>query len=424
MTFKPTQETTRSFRDARPKSGDGPGPADPPVEGGTELPTLGILLARRDTALPVGDILDIGRAVLSALGLLHERGVRHGRITPDTIVMRDGRWQLGEPADPDEEGGPAAYTPPEGWSGPQSDLYSLGVVLFQMATGEPPDLVMDFVHAALPLPGDDPRCALLTKVIRSACASNPSARYGSAEAMDQAITSASKPPTRRLRRIVTAAASIAIAVATVVAPIVWYGATATPDAGDPVDVVSVHLPHYRSAGRKDRRIGDIGLTTSEAHVDDAVAISVELSVKAHCYVIALNPDGEIHLCHPSDWRTVPTALRRFDCPLSPLGGPSTYRLTKGVGMQGFVVIASREPLPSYGKWIAGVGRLPWQQFESGGVWRFDGSKLEAVRHGRGDQSPSSESVAPFVATLYAIDAIEGVDTVEGVAFPVRAAEED
>jgi serine/threonine protein kinase len=116
------------------------------VEGGT--------LARRCTrqALDPGRVVDIGRQIAEALACVHAAGVVHRDVKPSNVLAgHDGRVRLtdfgiarpvGDPAwhtGTDELVGTAAYLAPEQVRGgvvtPASDVYSLGLVLLEAATG-------------------------------------------------------------------------------------------------------------------------------------------------------------------------------------------------------------------------------------------------------------------------------------------------
>ena len=116
-------------------------------------PTLRQVLDRAGM-LPAGEAVGIAAAVCEALEVAHAAGLVHRDIKPANIVLADG----GEVkvldfgiAKADGGGGvtrtqavlgTAAYLSPEQAAGqpagPQSDLYALGCVLFEMLTGAPP----------------------------------------------------------------------------------------------------------------------------------------------------------------------------------------------------------------------------------------------------------------------------------------------
>ena len=114
---------------------------------------------RRETRLPLDEMLDIGRQIASVLAATHEAGVVHRDLKPDNVfVVPDA--EVGERVKILDFGiaklstvnvtgtgslGTPAYMAPEQWSSPatadhRADLYSLGCVLFEMCCGRPPFL--------------------------------------------------------------------------------------------------------------------------------------------------------------------------------------------------------------------------------------------------------------------------------------------
>ncbi len=110
----------------------------------------------RERQLPLGDALEITRAVAAALDYAHRQGVIHRDIKPENILLHDGVALLADfgigkalsaaGASSTQTGvalGTPAYMSPEQASGEsevdgRSDLYSLACVVYEMLAGEQP----------------------------------------------------------------------------------------------------------------------------------------------------------------------------------------------------------------------------------------------------------------------------------------------
>jgi formylglycine-generating enzyme required for sulfatase activity len=134
--------------------------------------------------IPAKECLRIGATLAHALENLHDGGLIHRDIKPANIIFVKGRPKLadiGLVTDRDVAKsfvGTEGYIPPEGPGSIQSDIYSLGKVLYEMATGrnrlEYPELPTDL--AEFP---DREIFLELNEVICKACESIPDKRYRS-----------------------------------------------------------------------------------------------------------------------------------------------------------------------------------------------------------------------------------------------------
>lgn len=114
----------------------------------------GMLDVQPDRRLEVARAIEIAADVARALEHAHSRGIVHRDIKPANVwLAEDGAARLGDFGLATTEGrsrvgesgtlvGTVAYLPPEQalgrTSGPRSDLYSLGALLYEMLTGKPP----------------------------------------------------------------------------------------------------------------------------------------------------------------------------------------------------------------------------------------------------------------------------------------------
>ncbi|MGO4664197.1 Stk1 family PASTA domain-containing Ser/Thr kinase [Terrabacter sp. 2TAF16] len=167
---------------------------------------------RQHGRLTPGDAVRVAEQVCAALGAAHRAGVVHRDVKPGNVIIRpDGTVKvtdfgiaraLGQASltDTGTVMGTAAYVAPEQARGeattPSSDLYSLGILLFQMLTGSVPfdgdtpvAIAMRHLDEPVPLPSsrvaDLP--ANLDEVVVRATAKSPADRYADADAMAAAL---------------------------------------------------------------------------------------------------------------------------------------------------------------------------------------------------------------------------------------------
>jgi eukaryotic-like serine/threonine-protein kinase len=157
---------------------------------------------------PVKTAIDYARQVLAAVGFAHKHGIVHRDIKPHNVLVGpEGRLKVTDfgiarsgASQMTEVGsiiGTAQYLSPEQARGAQvdqtSDLYSVGVVLYEMLTGQVPftgdtPLEIAMKHLSeVPRPPSELRPEVphdLDSVVLRALAKDPSERYQSADEMD------------------------------------------------------------------------------------------------------------------------------------------------------------------------------------------------------------------------------------------------
>ncbi len=187
---------------------------------GKDLASVLSTYAKDGELMPVKDVLRIARSVAHALDYAHKHGVIHRDVKPANILLADnGRVVLGDfglaldlqDKSQGEAFGTPHYISPEqarrsADAVPQSDLYSLGVILYEMLTGivpfndpSPASLALQHITQLPPPPRTiNPDLSLeVEAVLLKALEKKPKDRYQNGEkllyALEKALTVAPKP---------------------------------------------------------------------------------------------------------------------------------------------------------------------------------------------------------------------------------------
>ncbi len=182
------------------------------------------LIAHEEREMPLTRVVDVLRQVLAALGEAHELGIVHRDLKPENIILQPKRrggdlvkvldfglaklhadTRSTSVTSPGIVCGTPDYMAPEQGRGDnidgRSDLYAVGVILFQLLTGRlpfegesPTQVVM--MHLSVPAP--DPRQtaprrnipASLADVVKKALSKKPADRFADAHEFSEALKSA------------------------------------------------------------------------------------------------------------------------------------------------------------------------------------------------------------------------------------------
>ena len=167
-------------------------------------------LAQRDLSADEDQAIDVLSALLDALGYAHARGIVHRDVKPENVLFDSGgRPQLADfgialsrrsvNARITSDGlamGSGGYMSPEQSRGEdvdgRADLYSLGVLTYELLTGELPfrasdALTLALMHAQSPVPRLPPALSHWQAFIDQAMAKDPRRRFRNAHAMQRAL---------------------------------------------------------------------------------------------------------------------------------------------------------------------------------------------------------------------------------------------
>jgi len=188
-----------------------------------------------DGGMPFPDLLRIAVPLARAVGAAHAQGVVHRDLKPENVMLDasgavkvldfglaklHGSIHTDAVARPDEQPsltsagmvfGTAAYMSPEQAEGkivdPRSDVFSLGIVLFQMATGKRPfegdsevSVLSSILRDIPPLVADlKPELPpLLSRIVQRCLAKDPAERFADGSEVADALASV-EPPTAPMR---------------------------------------------------------------------------------------------------------------------------------------------------------------------------------------------------------------------------------
>jgi serine/threonine-protein kinase len=229
----------------------------------------------------VDEAIRIATEVGEALDHAHRQGIIHRDIKPANILLREGRPLIadfgialavtaagaGRLTETGLSLGTPYYMSPEQATadrdpGPQSDVYSLGCVLYEMLAGEPPftgssaQAILGKIITADPVPLSSHRSTVpphVEWVVQKAISKLPADRFTSAARMtlalsDPTVASASRGTgpgaagrrdrPGRMERLLWAGALVTVAALGVL----WKGAGADGEAQPPIVRTSIQLP--------------------------------------------------------------------------------------------------------------------------------------------------------------------------------------
>ncbi|HKI33631.1 MAG TPA: protein kinase [Gemmataceae bacterium] len=370
---------------------------------------------QRQSPLPVAEVIRIGTELAEGLAAVHEKRLIHRDLKPSNVWLETPRGRVklldfGLARDPGADDGVTSpgtlvgtlpYMSPEQVNGlaldARSDLFSLGSVLYEAATGQaafaaptqtallhavgekqpPPARI---VNPAVPAALSD----LIERLHQKRPADRPASAAEVAKELGRLAADPETPTTewqavrpdgmRRHKWFSRGHIAVAgaLGMVLILAAIVYHSVTNRPRETGVVEpppteptrpselirVRSLDVLHNEGIdANQTRLLGPFGKETFAASPQDDIKVTARLSRPAYCYLIVFRPDGVDEVLYPQGADLTPG---RTDEPHYPSKDRSkVYGLTDGTGLWLVALVASDQPLPSFADWRRQHAGGPW-----------------------------------------------------------------
>ncbi|MEM7387012.1 MAG: PEGA domain-containing protein, partial [Verrucomicrobiota bacterium] len=219
---------------------------------------------------------------------LHENGLTHRDVKPSNVIFVHGKPRLADIGLVAESGqhsfvGTEGFAPPEGPGSPGADLYSLGMVLYELLTGKDR---LDFpeLPEEVKIPDEDrKRWVRLNRVLCKCCHQKPGERFQSGVELRDALQTMARGRFWTRKRVVIFGGLAAFLVAL---GGVLYGAGKRDGEEE---------TRSRERTRQDKAFGRIDVTSKPSGARVYTPEGRELSSKATPLSVSNLPPGQVRL---------------------------------------------------------------------------------------------------------------------------------
>lgn len=384
----------------------------------------------------------------AALELVHRQGVLHRDIKPANMLIDAtghirlidfGLASLAHPYGEINAPGPAivgtlSYMAPEQAHGrtellgPRTDVFSLGCVLYELLTGQPPYWKGDRLeilsqagagNVTRPRQVDPHVPVALEQICMKALAPDTDQRYASAGAFERALRRYLR---RRQRRIVAATLASALAVAALATAVTIPflpqrlgtqpeppRTSGAPEALVPLTGELIARVWSPDSGKRGLRIGE-DAAALPVRTGEQVHVEARLNQPAYVYLLWLDANGMPVPLYPwheneivSDLTTPPPPHPPRQRVHSPTEETKGWSVSGSGGLETLLLLARRTPWPPEQSLAQLIGKLPPAPFQDPRellLRGFDGEQAVTPRDEH--RGPSSQSTAiddPLVQLL-------------------------
>lgn len=241
-------------------------------------------LRRRRGRLPAEECVRLGAELAQALASLHRRGLVHRDIKPSNVIFVGARLKLADvglvtlASSAQTFVGTEGFVPPDGPGSPSADVYALGKVLYELATGLDRQRFPKLPDALRALP-DWRGLLALNEVIMRACEPQRDKRYADAAALlaELEILCRGRPVRRFARWELVAAAGL---FAAAIGATLWSGRREAPLPTTPAGHPGAGAAAPAAKTTPARKARSVATLTRNAEAYDAYVTGRALQTRA------------------------------------------------------------------------------------------------------------------------------------------------